>query len=141
MTSNQFQINYGKGTDPIATIQTYLADGYAAGEWDGSGIISSTVASLNLSNSLKYAVGYIDGATPPVNFTGGPSSGTIEILPTLAGDATLSGTVTFYDFQLVLSNFGKPSQSWDEGDFDYQGPSISMTSRSCYRISDRVTAH
>ena len=39
----------------------------------------------------------------------------------MAGDATLSGTVDFYDFQVVLSNFGKSNQSWDEGDFDYTG--------------------
>lgn len=29
--------------------------------------------------------------------------------------------MNFYDFQLVLSNFGKSSQGWDDGDFDYSG--------------------
>ena len=47
-----------------------------------------------------------------------PASGTIEIAPTLAGDATLQGTVDFYDFQIVLGNFGKV-EPWDGGDFDY----------------------
>jgi len=40
-------------------------------------------------------------------------------MPTLAGDATLQGTVDFYDFQIVLANFGKTNQAWDQGDFDY----------------------
>ena len=114
-------VNYGSGMDPIGTIQGYLTDGYNSG-WAGGEITSSSVANLNATSSLKYAVGYIDGALPPVNYTGPvPASGTIEIMPTLAGDATLSGTVNFYDFQVVLTNFGKSSQSWDQGDFDYTG--------------------
>ena len=122
VTNNSVLINYGVAADPIAAIQTDLANGYSGGAWTGPGIISSTVAGLNSSSSLRYALGYIDGATPPVNYSGtAPASGTIEILPTLAGDATLSGTVNFYDFQLVLSNFGMSNQSWDQGDFDYTG--------------------
>lgn len=56
-----------------------------------------------------------------MNFNSGVSSGEIEIMPTLAGDSTLSGTVGFNDFQVVLRNFGEPGQSWDQGDFDYSG--------------------
>ena len=115
-------VNYGIGNQsPISAIQSYLASGFAGGAWNGPGINSSAVANLNAHSALKYAVGYIDGAMPPVNFNSSVSSGEIEILPTLAGDATLSGTVDFYDFQVVLSNFGKASQSWDQGDFDYTG--------------------
>ena len=122
LANNIFDVTYGSGADPISTVQGYLASGFHGGAWNGPGIFSSSVSSLNSSSTLKYAVGYIDGAAPPVNYSGSvPASGTIEIKPTLAGDATLSGTVSFYDFQVVLSNFGKANQSWDQGDFDYTG--------------------
>ena len=120
LTNNPLIINYGSNADPIGTIQEYLGDGFAAG-WSGGEIDSSSVANLNATSALKYSVGYIDGANPPVNAISPVASGQIEIMPTLAGDATLSGSVSFYDFQVVLSNFGKSGQSWDEGDFDYTG--------------------
>ena len=122
VTNNELIINYGSGKDPISSIVSYLSSGYAGGAWTGPGIISSSVAGLHSTSSLRYAVGYIDGANPPANYMGPVvGSGSIEIEPTLAGDATLAGTVNFHDFQVVLSNFGKPNQSWDEGDFDYSG--------------------
>lgn len=76
------------------------------------------MTNLNAGSGLRYAIGYADGADGVVP---GLASGVVEILPTLAGNAQLSGSVTFYDFQVVLSDFGKASQSWDEGDFDYTG--------------------
>jgi hypothetical protein len=74
------------------------------------------VAAENVSQSnLVYSVGYADGADGIVS---GLSSGQIEIMPTLAGDATLSGTVSFGDFQLFSQYFGS-SGGWDEGNFTY----------------------
>lgn len=109
--------DYGNAADPVSQIDSYLTDGYSNG-WASGPIMSSSVASLNHSSGLKYAIGYADGADGIVP---GLSSGRIEIIPTLAGDATLTGTVDFYDFQAVLSDFGKPNQRWDQGDFDYSG--------------------
>ena len=67
---------------------------------------------------IGYSIAYADGADGIVT---GLSSDEIEIMPTLAGDADLAGSVSFYDFQVVLSDFGKSDQSWDQGDFDYSG--------------------
>jgi hypothetical protein len=110
-------INYGTGNDPIATISSYLSNGYNGGAWNGAGIISSTVASENAGQSaMIYSVGYADGADGIVS---GLSSGEIEIMPTLAGDAKLQGNVDFGDFQLLSQYFGQSGTSWDEGNFTY----------------------
>jgi hypothetical protein len=110
VTNNSVLLNY-IATDPIAMIDAYLAGGQ---------IMSSTVASLNASQSaLIYAIGSADGADGLVT---GLSSGQIEILPTLAGDAKLQGNVVFGDFQLLAQFFGS-SGGWDEGNFTY-GPTI-----------------
>jgi hypothetical protein len=117
LTNNSFVVKYGSGSDPLSTIQSYLADGYDAG-WAGGEIQSSSVAALNASQSaLIYSVGYADGAD---GITGVPS-GEIEILPTLAGDAKMQGNVVFGDFQLLSQYFGQANTTWDEGDFTYNG--------------------
>jgi T5SS/PEP-CTERM-associated repeat protein len=114
--SGSLLINYGSATDPIATIRSYLTSGYNGGAWNGVGVISSTVASLNASQSaLIYSVGYADGSD---GITGIPS-GEIEILPTLAGDAKMQGNVVFGDFQLLSQYFGQTGTTWDEGNFTY----------------------
>jgi autotransporter-associated beta strand protein len=101
---------------PAAQIVSYLQSGYAGGSWNGVGIMSSAIAPLNASQSaLVYSVGYADGAD---GIVAGLSSGEIEILPTLAGDAKLQGDVVFGDFQLLSQYFGQ-SGGWDEGNFTY----------------------
>ncbi|HUB24143.1 MAG TPA: PEP-CTERM sorting domain-containing protein, partial [Tepidisphaeraceae bacterium] len=98
---------------------SYLTTGYNGGRWNGPGIDSSAVASLNASQSaLVYSVGFADGAD---GLTSVPS-GEIEIMPTLAGDAKLQGNVVFGDFQVLAEYFGA-SGGWDEGNFTY-GPTI-----------------
>ncbi|HTW95204.1 MAG TPA: hypothetical protein VMD30_10445, partial [Tepidisphaeraceae bacterium] len=100
--------------DPIAAIQSYIQSGYAGGAWNGVGIISSSVAAANAAGEL-YGVGYADGAD---GIVGGLTSGQIEIRPTLLGDATLSGGVTFGDFQILAQYFGSTG-SWDQGNWNY----------------------
>jgi hypothetical protein len=109
-------IDYGSSADPISTIASYLTSGYNGGAWNGTGIISSSVAAENTSQSaLVYSVGYADGAD---GIVAGLSSGEIEIMPALAGDAKLQGNVDFGDFQLLSQYFGQ-SGGWDEGNFAY----------------------
>jgi hypothetical protein len=106
-------IDYSVGADPISMIQDYLASGE---------INSSTVAALKAGQSaLIYAIGSADGADGIVS---GLSSGQIEIMPALAGDAKLQGDVVFADFQLLAEYFGE-SGGWDQGNFNY-GPSINF---------------
>jgi fibronectin-binding autotransporter adhesin len=117
LTNNPLFINYNGNTDPVSTIAKYLADGFTA-HWAGGEISSSSVAGANASQSaLIYSVGYADGADGITTL----SSGEIEILPTLAGDAKMQGNVVFGDFQLLSQYFGQSGTSWDEGDFTYNG--------------------
>jgi hypothetical protein len=115
MTNNEVLINYGAGPDPISTIVGWIAGGYAGGSWNGSGI-NSSIAKTNSS----YGLGYADSADAgnPANL----SSGQIEILYTLLGDANLDGKVNGTDFTLMASNFNDSvSAGWDRGDFNYDG--------------------
>ncbi|HUB26698.1 MAG TPA: family 16 glycosylhydrolase [Tepidisphaeraceae bacterium] len=113
--NNVLTVNYAAGSDPNAQIRSYLTTGYNGGAWNGMGIISSTVAAEDASQSkLDYAVGYADGADELANVP----SGEIEIKPALAGDMKLQGTVNFGDFQILAQYFGQ-SGGWDEGNFNY----------------------
>ncbi|HUB24186.1 MAG TPA: RHS repeat-associated core domain-containing protein, partial [Tepidisphaeraceae bacterium] len=116
--NNALEIDYSGGADPIAAIVADLASGYNNRAWNGSGIISSSVAEANTAadGRLVYAIGYSDGADGIVH---GLSSGVIELTPTLTGDTRLQGTVNFGDFQVLAQYFGQTGTSWDEGDFTY----------------------
>jgi autotransporter-associated beta strand protein len=115
LTDNALALDYAGAASPIASVFAALQSGYSNGKWNGLGIVSSTVAALNASQSaLIYSIGYADGAD---GITSLPS-GEIEVLPTLAGDAKLQGNVVFGDFQLLSQYFGQPG-SWDEGNFTY----------------------
>ena len=114
LTNNHLIINYGSGSDPIASIAAEIKSGFNGGAWNGHGIISSTAG----ANS-GYGLGYADSADP--GDPAGLSSGTIEIKYTLLGDANLSGVVDGTDFGIVAANFNKGVSSWDQGDFNYDG--------------------
>jgi len=114
--NNPLMVNYGSGADPIGSIRSYLTTGYTGDKWTGTGIASSTVAGLDASQGkIAYSIGYADGADGLIS---GLSSGEIEIVPTIAGDAKLQGDVNFGDFQVLAQYFGK-SGGWDEGNFTY----------------------
>jgi len=112
-------LNYSGGGDPIATIASLIASGYAGGSWTGNAITSSAAQ----SNFHSYGIGYADAADP--GNPAGLASGQIEIMYTLLGDANLDGAVNGTDFAIMASNFNKSDQSghsgWDEGDFNYDG--------------------
>jgi hypothetical protein len=114
IANNAFVIDYGSGPDPVATIRQEIIEGYNNGLWTGAGIISSDAR----SNS-SYGVGYADSADP--NNPAGLSSGTIEIMYTLLGDANLDGKVNGTDFTLMAASFNQSGKSWDQGDFNYDG--------------------
>jgi hypothetical protein len=112
ITNNHFFIEYGSGSDPIATIAGYIKSGFNGGNWNGPGIISSTARTP--TNGFKYGVGWADGADGIVS---GISSGQIEIKYTLLGDANLDGTVNGSDFSILAANFGDGYTNWDQGNF------------------------
>ena len=116
LKNNALVLDYNEPEDdPVNAIRSYLTDGYN-GNWASGEITSSSVAALNKSQSNTiYSIGYADGAD---GLIAGLSSGQIEILPTLAGDAKLQGNVVFGDFQILAEYFGQ-SGGWDEGNFTY----------------------
>jgi hypothetical protein len=112
IANNHLFINYGSGTDPIASVQALLASGFNGGAWNGPGI-NSSAAAVNAG----YGVGYADSAD--AGNPAGLPSGTIEIKYTLLGDANLDGTVNGVDFGILAANFNKGITGWDKGDFNY----------------------
>jgi hypothetical protein len=120
IANNHILINYGSGADPISSIAALIADGaYGSGTtvtWTGTGITSSAAA----ANLGSYGIGYADSADPgnPANL----SSGQIEVMYTLLGDANLDGKVNGTDFNLMATNFNQSvTNGWDKGDFNYDG--------------------
>jgi hypothetical protein len=75
-----------------------------------------STAAQTLTNGLRYALGYADGADGVVT---GLSSGQIEIKYTLLGDANLDGVVNGSDFSILAANFGTGASNWDRGNFLY----------------------
>jgi hypothetical protein len=107
-------------SDPIATIQSYLKNGYNSGAWNGSptattGVITSAAAQANANHNT--AIGYADAADGQgINTT----PNTIELKYTLYGDANLDAQVNSADLQRLLAFFNNGG-GWDQGDFNYDG--------------------
>jgi hypothetical protein len=123
ITDNKLIINYGAGNpSPVNSIGGYIALGYNAANFNGPGIISSKVASVNAANGNPhlYAIGYADASDVAVQ-SQGLTPGTVEIEPAIVGDANLDGVVNFSDFQLLAANFNGTNTTWDEGNFNYDG--------------------
>ena len=116
ISNNHVFIDYGSGTDPIASVAAMLAAGYNGGAWNGVGGIDTSAPLV--VGGLTYGLGYADGADPQHVATG-LASGVIEIKYTLLGDADLNGIVNGIDFGILAANFNKGITGWDEGDFDY----------------------
>jgi hypothetical protein len=115
--NNHLLIDYTAGNDPIASIAAWIAQGYAAGAWDGPGIDSSAPMVLN---GFSYGIGYADSADP--GNPAGLATDQIEIAYTLLGDANLNGIVDSNDYGIVHGNFNNGvGLSWDQGDFTYDG--------------------
>jgi hypothetical protein len=121
ITDNPVIINYGVGNPtPVGSIGTDIARGFNGGAWNGTGSVSTRVASVNaaLGNPHAYAIGYADASDAAVA-ADGFTPGTVVIEPAIVGDANLDGKVNFSDFQLLAASFNQPNTSWDQGDFNY----------------------
>ena len=97
-------INYTGKSDPVGSIQGYLASGYNGGNWNGPGINSSSSAANH-----SYALSYADSADP-----GNPARllpDEVEIKYTLYGDANVDGVAHGVDFGILPANFGTSGKS------------------------------
>jgi fibronectin-binding autotransporter adhesin len=101
-----------------------IAHAYDNGNWDMSGLTSSSAAANHTVYGLGYATGAELGTT---SFDGQPiTSGSTVVKYTLLGDTTLKGAVTGGDYSTVVANFGKTGQDWSQGNFFNvtSGPSV-----------------
>jgi hypothetical protein len=115
IADNEVLLNYAS-SDPISSVAKWIVSGYAAGAWNGFGIMSTNAQ----INSKNYGIGYADSADP--KNPAGLASAQIEIKYTLLGDANLDGKVDGTDFGILAANFGHSvTAGWDEGDFNYDG--------------------
>jgi hypothetical protein len=126
LADNKLIVDY-TGASPLATIRDQIVSGFNAGgaAWAGAGIVSST-AGANGSRGLGYAeAGEVPGALAAFGgeVVGGPA---VLVRYTLAGDATLDGTVDFNDLVRLAQNYERTVSDttdswWFSGDFTYDG--------------------
>jgi hypothetical protein len=115
----------GAAGTPGSGVARLIASGFAAGSWNGSGIITSVGAGLS-------AVGYAEAAEV-LGISGNQTAvwkgvtvdaTSLLLRHTYYGDADLNGQVTLDDFTLFLHGYQAPlpaTSNWLNGDFDYSG--------------------
>ena len=119
-------------SSPLPAIRSSIVSAFAtgsAGHWTGPGLTSSTAAGRS-GVGLGYATAgdVLDfsggGAVTWQGQTVGPDS--VLVRYTLAGDATLDGSVGFNDLVRLAQNYGvslaaSTDNWWSHGDFNYDG--------------------
>jgi hypothetical protein len=118
LTNNGMVVDYDV-TSPLADIRALIVTGRNGGDWNGTGITSSTAA----NTSSTHAIGYGESAQLGlVTFLGQPVDDTAVVLRyTRLGDATLDAVVNLADFNCLAGNFGQSGRTWVQGDFNYDG--------------------
>lgn len=119
LTDHGIIVDY-TGASPVSDIRDWIANGRNAGNWNGTGIMSSLA-----NNANRRAIGYLDTATltsVPASFLGQTPDGTsVLIRYTILGDATLDGAVAFNDLVALAQNYSTNAAAWGRGDFNYDG--------------------
>jgi len=133
LQGNGLIVHYAAGNDQpvLQSVRGQIVAAYNAGgaAWQGSGIGSSTAAA-NASGAVGYALAsevlpFTDGVSD--TFLGSPvDKNTVVARYTLAGDATLDGSVDFNDLVKLAQNYnttvsGTTDSWWNSGDFTYDG--------------------
>lgn len=110
LTNNDFILDY-TGATPVDSIRQMLQTGISS----GVGIKTSL-----LTSSMR--LGYADNATFGATTFGGLSVDSTSVLVqyTIAGDATLDGTVNVADLGALATHYGSAGL-WSGGDFNYDG--------------------
>jgi hypothetical protein len=120
------------GTSPVQTVRDQILSGRGGpsfgAPWTGPGITSSTVATINATESESRSVAYADNGALPLgpyaNFRGQDVDATSVLLVyTRTGDANLDGVVNDDDVTILGATYapGFPQAEWALGDFDYNG--------------------
>jgi predicted outer membrane repeat protein len=125
LTNNSMIIHNGD----LTALTTLIADGFHAGRWNGTGILSSTAAG---TNDMALGIALNSGGATGTSFTtfAGQSVTSTDVLIrfTYFGDAELTGSVTAADYIQVDNAYdfnsadpATPLTGWFNGDFNYDG--------------------
>src|SRR2546425_13175270 len=91
--------------------------------WTGSGLDSSTAASVFTNTSIDHrtAIGIGEASDLGLSTFSGRNVDTTSLLLryTLYGDSNLDGTVDTLDFNQLVTNFGAADATWTRADWDY----------------------
>ncbi|HEY1686825.1 MAG TPA: right-handed parallel beta-helix repeat-containing protein [Tepidisphaeraceae bacterium] len=96
-------INYAN-VDPASSIAALISTGYANGNWNGTGIISSNTLGEPANST---GVGDYDNGTQ------------IKIARTWDGDANVDGIINSDDLSLVMLGQAQNGTRWQDGNFNY----------------------
>jgi hypothetical protein len=112
----------GGASSPISAVRSLIAAGRADGAWTGNGLSSSAAASSNGTGALGYAEASAVLGASGGTFQGQSVDGTAVLVRyTLAGDASLGGTVGFEDLLALAKHYNAANAQWGDGDFNYDG--------------------
>ncbi len=131
LANNAAVINY-TGASPVGTIREQILSGRGGpsfgAPWTGMGITSSTVATINITESESRSVAYAENGALPLgpyaNFRGQDVDDTsVLMVYARTGDANLDGVVNDDDVTILSATYapGVPQPEWALGDFDYNG--------------------
>lgn len=103
--------------NPLTTVTGYLATGYAAGAWNGTGINSSVAAA-----TPGMTLGVADNAVLGLTSFGGETVDATSILVkyVYSGDLNWDGVVDGVDLSLLGANW-QSAGTWAQGDMNYDG--------------------
>jgi hypothetical protein len=110
----------------LATISTEVQQGYAGGNWNGSGITSSVAAADSLHLTAVGVIQNNQGGTAlytAANPFAGiiPAAGDILVEYTYYGDTNLDGEVDGSDYSRIDNGSLNHLTGWFNGDFNYDG--------------------
>ena len=97
-------VQYPAGNSPAAAIASLITTGFANGQWNGPGIISTAAAS---DSTFTTAVGSFDNGSQ------------ITIAHTWYGDANVDGVINTDDLSLMMLGQTQSGTRWQDGDFLY----------------------
>lgn len=117
LANNALQLTYAAGADPIASIRSYLTNGFDNGTWNGTGIITS-------AGNPTHVLGFGDSADGVIS---GLPANTLLVRFTRFGDVNLDGQVGFPDLIAVARNYGKTGENWDQGNLIYGGGAVGFS--------------
>jgi autotransporter-associated beta strand protein len=115
----------------VAQMMNQISEGYAAGTWQGTGGITSSMAAADTTHLTALGVmindtgansGNSSGTALVTSMDGSPTSdGDILVKYTYFGDANLSGSVDGSDYSLIDNGYLNHLTGWYNGDFNYDG--------------------